>query len=72
MDGRGSITIEYEELIIPGSYIEDGSVDLTSATLVVDGVVVPEPTTLLLVSFGAFFVRNQLHKTGNYNIILSN
>ncbi|MHC4665821.1 MAG: PEP-CTERM sorting domain-containing protein [Planctomycetota bacterium] len=63
IDGRGSITIEYEELIIPGSYIEHGSVDLTSATLVVDGTVVPEPATLLLLAIGTTLVRGSTAKT---------
>jgi hypothetical protein len=51
--GQGTITIEYTELIIPGSYIEHGSVFLTGATLVVDGTVVPEPAMLLFLAVGA-------------------
>jgi hypothetical protein len=73
LDGQGTVWIYYKEAVLSeGWYVEHGSVDLTSAALVVDGTIVPEPATLLLVSFGAFFVRNQLHKTGNYNILLSN
>ena len=42
-DGQGTITIEYKELImLDGSYIEHGSITLDSATLVVEGIVVPE------------------------------
>jgi len=51
--GQGTITIEYTELIIPGSYIEHGSVLLNEATLLVDGTVVPEPSMLLFLAVGA-------------------
>jgi hypothetical protein len=53
VDGQGTIVIDYTELVIPGSYVEHGSVDLTSATLVVDGTIVPEPATLFLLATGA-------------------
>jgi hypothetical protein len=57
-DGQGRITIDYTQAILgEGWYIEDGSVDLTSATLVVDGTPVPEPSTLLLLAVGAVYVR---------------
>jgi hypothetical protein len=61
-DGQGKITIEYLEAIIPGSYIEHGSVDLTSATLVVDGTVVPEPATLFLLAIGTVCLQAKYRK----------
>jgi hypothetical protein len=58
LDGQGTISIYYEEVIIlDGWYVEHGSVDLTGATLVVDGTIVPEPSALLLLAAGAVYVR---------------
>jgi hypothetical protein len=71
-DGQASISIEYDKVIIEGGgYLEHGSVDLTSATLVVDGLIVPEPATLLLLALGSLISRESLHKSGNYSIIES-
>ncbi len=53
-DGQGTIRIQYQELVLlNGRYTEHGSVMLDDATLIVEGTVVPEPTTILLLSFGA-------------------
>ncbi|HEW78397.1 MAG TPA: PEP-CTERM sorting domain-containing protein [Phycisphaerales bacterium] len=53
LDGQGTIGIQYTEAImLYGKYVEHGSVVLNDATLVVDGTVVPEPATLLLLVLG--------------------
>ena len=57
LDGRGTITIGYTQPIILGTYVEYGSVVLNDATLVVDGVVVPEPATFLLLIIGIAGIR---------------
>jgi len=56
-DGQGTIGIEYTEPIIFGTYVEHGSVVLNSATLIVDGVPVPEPATFLFMTIGAIALR---------------
>lgn len=57
-DGEGTITIEYKELVIlNGTYVESGSVFLNSATLVVDGTIVPEPASILLLAMGTLCLR---------------
>jgi hypothetical protein len=59
-DGKGTITIDYEELIIlEGYYVEGGYVSLNRAVLRVDGVIVPEPTTFLLLCFGWIALRKR-------------
>jgi hypothetical protein len=64
LDGEGTITIGYEELIIlEGRYVESGSVVLNRGTLVVDGVVVPEPATFLLLVVGALGVRGRMRNS---------
>jgi hypothetical protein len=57
LDGAGTITIEYDELNITGSYVEHGTLLLNEATLLVDGTVVPEPVTLLFLGIGALWIR---------------
>ena len=54
LDGEGTIIIYYTESVFGGNggYIEHGSVTLDRATLVIDGVVVPEPASFLLFGFG--------------------
>ncbi len=53
LDGQGAIGIGYTEIIMSdGAYTEHGSVSLTKATLVVDGTVIPEPASLLLLALG--------------------
>lgn len=57
-DGQSTITIEYKELIIlDGSYLEHGSVVLTGAAIVVDGVIIPEPASILLLVLGMVTIR---------------
>ncbi len=60
LDGQGTITIGYGKAIMTnGNYIEDGFVTLTDATLVVDGIIVPEPSTVLLLTAGIVIVRRK-------------
>jgi hypothetical protein len=69
-DGQGTIGIEYQEIIMSdGWYTEHGSVTLTNATLVVDGTVIPEPTSLLLLAFGAVGPRLIRPKRHNKNSV---
>jgi hypothetical protein len=59
LDGQGTVWIYYKEAVVSeGWYVEHGSADLASATLVVDGTVVPEPATLLLFGLGAILLRS--------------
>jgi hypothetical protein len=60
LDGQGTIRILYEELSFVGDsewpgaeYIEHGSVMLNDAALIIDGTIIPEPATVLFLSFGA-------------------
>ena len=58
LDGTGAITVGYAGFIMTGgSYVESGSVLLTDAALVVDGMIIPELGTLLLLSVGILGVR---------------
>jgi hypothetical protein len=57
LDGQGNIGIQYEELAwvygsYGGEYIEHGSVMLDNATLIVEGTVIPEPATFILLALG--------------------
>jgi len=63
LDGQGTIIIQYEEVIMAdGTYVEHGSVALSGATLVFDGVPVPEPATVLLLSAGFIGIRLSRYK----------
>jgi len=56
-DGQGTVLIEYNAFsIIDAMVIETGSVMLTRATLVVDGTLVPEPATMVLLGLGGVLV----------------
>ena len=58
LDGQGWIGIGYTELGGPYIiYVEFGFVDLASATLVVEGTIVPEPATIVLLVAGIIGVR---------------
>ena len=63
-DGQGTITIEYPELLsVPEiSVIEYGFINLTSATLIVDGTIVPEPATIVLFVTGIIGLRTRKRK----------
>jgi len=55
LDGYGSIEISYVTLVLPGNQVvvEHGYVDLHGATVIVEGTVVPEPTTLVMLLGGS-------------------
>ncbi len=58
LDGQGTTQIYYTEPIIAdGWVVQHGFVTLDSATLVVDGTIVPEPATVSLFAFGALALR---------------
>jgi len=60
MDGQATIWLYYNELVGPYlTYVESGLVYLERVTLVVDGVIVPEPASLLLLSLGGFLLRKK-------------
>ena len=47
------------------------SIDFLSPETYSNVTLIPEPTSFLLLGLGVFLSRNHLHKTGNYNIIVS-
>lgn len=58
LDGKGIISLGYEELVGPYlTYVEHGSISLDRVILRVDGVIVPEPTTLLFLMIGMISIR---------------
>jgi hypothetical protein len=62
-DGQVKISIEYgRAIMLNGTYVEDGFVTLTDATLEVEGTVVPEPSTILLLTAGIFIARRKSFK----------
>jgi len=70
LDGQGEIGIGYTEIImLYGQYLEHGSVSLTKATLVVNGTVIPEPASLLLLAFGTIGQRLIRPKQRNKNSV---
>ena len=64
-DGQSIITIQYmEPIILDGRFIEHGSITLDNATLVVEGTIIPEPATIILL--GAGFIVLILRRKGTY------
>jgi hypothetical protein len=69
LDGKGRIVIGYEEAImLYGHYIGHGSITLNNATLIVEGVIVPEPASILLLAMCAIWARVNIRRTSR-NII---
>ena len=59
-DGKGTILLEYNEYIIQdGGYVQHGSIILDSATLVVEGTIVPEPATIFLLGLGVILAHKK-------------
>ncbi len=62
LDGQSTITIEYTEPILSdGMFIKHGFIALNSATLIVEGVIVPEPATLWLLFLGVILMKRKLN-----------
>ena len=66
LDGKGTITIGYTELILTNArYIESGNVDLNNTTLVFEGTEIPEPTSIFFLSLGISGLRIRFGKKTN-------
>lgn len=59
LDGQSSIQIWFGDTPHAGSGGAGGSGTLNQSKLIVEGVVVPEPTTVLLLSCGLFWIRKK-------------
>ena len=61
LDGQGHILIRFDFRPPPSIYecIEEGSVLLHKASLVVKGTIIPEPATVLLLGLGAVMLRKK-------------
>lgn len=60
LDGKGSVIFGYSEVIMTSArYVAHGSVVLDSAVLMIEGTVVPEPMTLLLMASGAILIHRK-------------
>ena len=58
LDGQGATLIQYKEyVIVDGYYIEHGFINLDRAILRVEGVIVPEPATVLLLTMGIMSIQ---------------
>ena len=56
-DGKGEIRISYSAIIFPGYFVDPGSFTLNNVKLVIEGNVIPEPATILLLSMGLMGMR---------------
>jgi hypothetical protein len=66
LDGQGMIGLQSEVVIMAnGRYIEYGSINLDNATLIIEGTVVPEPATFILLVLGF----TQIIRRRSYNPI---
>ena len=62
LDGTGRILIAPDYLITPGQYVDHGYIQLDSATLVIDGTLVPEPATIALLMYGSILATRKRHR----------
>ena len=67
LDGQGTVIIGYESLVFTfgGGYIEKGNISLNEAILIVEGSVIPEPATSMLLMTGLIVIysRNKRKRT---------
>jgi hypothetical protein len=63
LDGKETITIYYPSIVSTANIIDDGSAVLNDATLVVDGTIIPEPATFVLLGLGFL----QIFRRKNHN-----
>ena len=62
-DGKHDIKISYREyIILDGWYVEHGSVSLTKAKLVVEGTIIPEPSSFLTICLGGLILKTKKRK----------
>ena len=63
-DGSGIITISYTLPILPGThwYVEYGSVSINKTKLIIDGNVIPEPASFLIMVLGGLMLRINKNK----------
>jgi hypothetical protein len=63
LDGQGTVTISYTEpIMLDDTFVEHGLVVLNDASLLVEGVVVPEVSTLLILGMGLIGMRVKKYK----------
>lgn len=66
LDGQGDVEIGYYDVIpLNGHYIKHGEIFLDEATLIIEGTVIPEPATFLLLTIGlvGIFSKNKRIKS---------
>jgi len=62
-DGKHDIKLSYHEyILLDGRYVEHGSVSLTKAKLVVEGTIIPEPSSFLIICLGGLILKTKRRK----------